>query len=422
MIFKLALKNLLIQKKRYALMSVAIALGFFLMTILSALSEGALETIRLKSARYFSGQLCIYGLSGIVREVENPDYLIEKIMNESLPVETVSKRSILYDNSESKLFFNGSYVLIRKVIGVDFDAEKKQLETLPFVSGGIGDGVVISRAITDDIGAQVGDTITLSANTRTGQVNTLTVPIVGIFDEVNLFGYSIYMSRKLVNSLAGLNDNYVSEIAVYTKNGVSLTSLGNTLRTLLQGDIRVLPPVYNRDEFLSTLESVPHGERALAIVSIDAQLEEVTMLLTAFEICTYFVLIIFMLITAVGIINTYRVIIYNRTGEIGTMRALGTHKNTILNLFLVEALLLSLFSIVTGFIGAFLALQFTNVFTLSASPAVSMFTEFNKLQYSFNPSSFVINMLLIILSVLIAVWNPSKKAATISPAVALRKI
>ncbi len=422
MIISLALKNLLEQKKRYALMATAIALGFFLMTILSALSEGALDTIRLKSARYFSGQLCIYGLNGKVREVENPDFYIEKIQQESLPIDAVAKRSILYDYSEPKLFYNGSYALIRKLIGVNFEQEKAQLESLPFVEGGIGDGILISRAITDDIGAKVGDTVTLSANTVTGQANTITVPIAGIFDEINLFGYSVYMQRELVNELAGLKSDYVSEIAVYTKNDASLNSLGNKLRDLFKDNIEVLPPVLNRDEFNIALYDVPEGQRALLIVSIDAQLEEITLLLMAFEICTYFVLIVFMLITSVGIINTYRVIIYNRTGEIGTMRAIGIHKSTILHLFLIEALFLSIFAIIIGFIAAVLALQLTHVFPLELNPAVSMFTEYNRLQFSIKLTNMGINMVLIILSVMIAVWRPAKNATTISPADALRKI
>ncbi len=422
MILQLALKNLLMQKKRYALMATAVAIGFFLMTILSALSEGALNTIRLKSARYFSGQLCVYGLNGITREVDNPDFVVDTLQKARLSVETISKRSILYDDSDAKLFFNGSYVLVRKVIGVDFDTERQQLETLPFIDGGIGNGILISRAITDDIGARVGDSITFSANTKSGQVNTITVPIAGIFDEINLFGYSVYMDRTLVNTLAMLPKEYVSEIAVYTKDGASVRRIEETIRTIFENDITVLPHISNRSEFTKALTSVPAGEKALAIVSIDAQLEEVTLLLTAFEICTYFVLIVFMIITAVGIINTYRVILYNRTGEIGTMRALGIQKRTILYLFLLEALLLSIFSVIAGFISSLLALQFTHVFTLSANPAVSMFTEFNKLQYSINIGSFSINVLLIIFSVLLAVWAPSKKAATISPAEALRKL
>ncbi len=422
MILQLALKNLLLQKKRYFLMTAAIALGFFLMTILSSLSEGALETIRLKSARYFSGQLCIYGLNGRTRDIENASFYVETLKNANLPIETVSERSILYDDTEAKLFYNGSYALVRKIIGVDVQGEKQQLETLPFIEGGLGEGVLISRAITDDIGARVGDSITLTANTSTGQVNTLSVPIAGIFDEVNLFGYSIYMDRELVNTLAQLPKDYVSEIAVYTKTGASLQKLDSNIRSLFENKIDVLPFVSNRAEFTKTLESVPTGKRALAIVSIDAQLDEVTMLLTAFEICTYFILIIFMLITAVGIINTYRVIVYNRTGEIGTMRAVGIHKNTILQLFLLEALLLSVISIVLGFVCAVLALQLTHVFTLSMNPAVSMFTEFNKLQYSIRFNATVLNAILVVLSVFIAVWTPSKNAAKISPALALRKI
>ncbi len=60
MIVKLAFKNLFLQRKRYTLMTIAVSTGFLLITVLSALSQGAIDTIRLKSARYFSGQICVY--------------------------------------------------------------------------------------------------------------------------------------------------------------------------------------------------------------------------------------------------------------------------------------------------------------------------------------------------------------------------
>ena len=422
MIIKLAFKNLFLQKKRYTLMTIAVATGFLLITILSALSQGAIDTIRLKAARYFSGQICVYGLNGDFRDVENPDYYVDLLRTSKLPIEKVSKRSILYDDSEGMLYFNGSYVTMRKIIGVDFETEKKQLSKLPFIEGGIGDGILISRAITDDLGANVGDNITLSITTRNGQANTITLPISGIFDELNIFGYSIYVDREKVNTLANYPAEYVSEIAVYTKKGANITKTQENIRQILLQEANVLPPILTRDEFTKSLHSVPTGERAFAVVSIDTQLAQITMLLNAFEICTYFVLIIFMLITAIGIINTYRVIIHNRTNEIGTMRALGIQKTTIIKIFLTEAVILSIVASLIGFIIAVMALPITQLFEFTITPAINMFTEFGKLQYTVKLNSMILHLILITISIVLAVLEPSKKAATISPADALRTI
>ncbi len=311
---------------------------------------------------------------------------------------------------------------MRKIIGVDFETEKKELSKLPFIAGGIGDGILISRAITDDLGAKVGDNITLSITTRNGQVNTISIPISGIFDELNIFGYSIYMDRELVNTLANYYPDYVSEIAVYTKKTADIAKTQESIRQLLAKHTDVLPPILTRDQFTKALHSVPDEQRAFAVVNIDTQLDQITMLLNAFQLCTYFVLFIFMLITAIGIINTYRVIIHNRTNEIGTMRAIGIQKSTIVTLFLTEALILSVVASLIGFVVALLGLPITQLFEITITPAINMFTEFGKLQYTVRFDSMIIHLILITASIIIAVLEPSRKASTISPADALRKI
>ena len=50
---------------------------------------------------------------------------------------------------------------------------------------------------------------------------------------------------------------------------------------------------------------------------------------------------ILLVITMVGITNTFRMILIERTKEIGTMRAFGMQRHVVRNVFLMEALLLS---------------------------------------------------------------------------------
>ncbi len=422
MVLKLAIKNLLLQRKRYTLMTIAVATGFFLITLLSALSQGAIDTVRLKAARYFSGQICVYDYTGDDRDVQNPDFYVNLLKESRIPIEIVSKRSILQTDSNSLLFFNGSYVNIRKVIGVDFETEKEQLERLPFIEGGIGNGALISRAITEDLGAKVGDSITLNSTTSTGQVNTMSVPISGIFDELNIFGYAVYMDIEEVNTLANFPKDYVSEIAVYTEKGANINKAERDIIELLSKYDDVHPVIKTRSEFITAINAIEDDQRIFIVAQSDTQLDQITLLLDAFSLCTYFILVIFMLITAVGIINTYRVIIHNRTNEIGTMRAIGIHKKTIVQLFLTEAVLLSFIASTIGFVLAVSVLPITNFIQITGVPAINMFTEFGRLQYTIRLDSVLANMVLITISIVIAVLGPSKTASTISPADALRNI
>ena len=80
------------------------------------------------------------------------------------------------------------------------------------------------------------------------------------------------------------------------------------------------------------------------------QLEQLKNLLDAFLGCTYFVLVIFLVIVMIGILNTYRVIVYERTREIGTMRAIGMQAGDVRRIFLYEAAALAVIASAVGFI------------------------------------------------------------------------
>ena len=63
---------------------------------------------------------------------------------------------------------------------------------------------------------------------------------------------------------------------------------------------------------------------------------------------SYGILALLAVVIAVGILNLYRVIIYERTREIGTMRAIGIQRPQVRNLILLEALLLAVCGIAGG--------------------------------------------------------------------------
>ncbi len=107
-------------------MGLAIVLGFMLITVLTGLSYGALETIKAKAARYFSGHIIIYGFENTGMSIDNPDDYMNIINKSRLPLRTVSPRTIYY-GKEVRLFFGGNYVHLLRLIGSDFDTEGQEL-------------------------------------------------------------------------------------------------------------------------------------------------------------------------------------------------------------------------------------------------------------------------------------------------------
>jgi len=428
-VFLFSLKNLFLQRKRYALMGLAIALGFMLITVLTGLSYGALETIKTKAARYFSGHIIVYGFENTGMSIDNPDSYIDVINKSKLPLRTVSPRTIYY-GEEVRLFFSGNYVHLLRLIGSDFDTEGKELSKLSFregsVEGMLGDdgknGIIVSSETARLLGCRLGDDIIIHLILEGGQNNIANMVVKGIFEETNIFGYAAYMNRSDLNILMNKDAGWATEIAVYAKEGVNTVGVAEKIRLKLAETKDVFPTIKTRNDFRKFRSGNRGNDKEVAaVLTVNAQLEQLKSLLDAFVACTYFVLIIFLVIVMIGILNTYRVIIYERTREIGTMRAIGLQASDVKCLFLYEAAALAIISSIFGFILGLVTFHLVGLFDLSRVTAAGMFTEHGRLQYYVGVKIVLLNMLFMLVAVVIAAWGPARQASLMPPAQALRK-
>ena len=117
---------------------------------------------------------------------------------------------------------------------------------------------------------------------------------------------------------------------------------------------------------------------------------------------------------AIGAMITMYAEVANRTVEIGTMRALGFGRASILTVFLFEGILIS---IVGGTIGVLLAsfLQFVSISTMN-------YASFSELSFSFTltPSAVWISLMFAIVMGFIGGFLPSARAARMNIVSALR--
>lgn len=427
--FLFALRNLFLQRKRYALMALAVAVGFMLITVLTGLSYGALETIKAKAARYFSGHIIVYGFENTGMSIPDPQSYVKIINKSRLPFRTVSPRSVYYGR-EVRLFFGGNYIRLLRVIGVDFETEGKELSKLPFVKGGIEglsgpdgkNGIVISTEAARLLGARMGDDVIIYLRTTEGQYNTENMVVRGIFDETNIFGYAAYINREELNTIMDKEPGWASEIAVYAKEGSNIPLLTERLRVEFSKSKDVFPAIHTRRDFSDYRSGNRKNDKeVVAVMSVNAQLEQLKSLLDAFLVCTYFVLFVFLVIVMIGILNTYRVIVYERTREIGTMRAIGMQASDVKRIFLYEAAALALIASAFGFVLGLVTFHFVGLFDLSKVTAAGMFTENGALQYFIGLRSVVLNLLFMMVAVIAAAWRPAEQASKMPPAQALRK-
>jgi ABC-type lipoprotein release transport system permease subunit len=423
----LAIRSLILRRKRYRLMAVAIILGFTMISFIHSAAFGVMETVKIKAARYFSGHISLTGYLWDNPLIEDPESLLSSLENMDLPIRTIAPRTIYY-KSDASLFFAGESIRQRRLVGIDFEAEKDEFSGLSFLEGSLDnmlsngdDGVLISKAAADTLGTRVGDDVTIFITLNSGQYNTKTLYVQGIFNETSLFGYVAYMKRIDLNELLLWEPYLATDIAIYADEGEDIDELANEIGLKLNDDIRVLPPMSSKTSLYEELAKVDYEQGAvLAPLTLNAHLAQLTDILDAFLIVSWFVLILFILIVMVGILNTYRVLVYERTKEIGTLRALGMSRKSIRLLFVYEAFMLAIVSSVIGFILSLGLVEIFNFINMDFFPGAGLFTENGLLKPYLNIKMSWINLILMSFAVVLAALGPANKAARIMPAEALR--
>ena len=134
------------------------------------------------------------------------------------------------------------------------------------------------------------------------------------------------------------------------------------------------------------------------------------------------IFIILLVITMVGITNTFRMIMLERTREIGTMRAVGLQRNNVRNIFLFEALFTGIGGIVGGLAVSGIVMGIVSLVPISGIRMLSIFLRARSLTFSVAPGQAVLNIGILIVLVLLAAYLPARKAARLDPARALSSV
>jgi ABC-type lipoprotein release transport system permease subunit len=151
-------------------------------------------------------------------------------------------------------------------------------------------------------------------------------------------------------------------------------------------------------------------EGASQVLSLEGAMNSVTLIA---------VLVLFFIIL-IGVVNTLRMTIKERTREIGTVRAIGMQKNDVKNMFIMETLLLTAFSCIAGILLGIVVTQLLGLITFNSDSALSMILKEKHLYFKLSFGSICSNFLLIMAISGLTAYFPARRAAKLSAVEALR--
>ena len=422
----LAFRNFLRNRSRYRVLIVTMTIAVAAMVILFSVFMGINRSVESKATRYFSGAITIQEFSHNTAhsKITNVDSLIKYISTELKGVAGYSCRTV-YSNENASIFFNGYYSKLRKMIGVDWNLEAGFLDKLNLVDGFVPvesdpEGIVLSTSTIKNLGCRVGDSIIISLKTAGGQINTANLIVRAVFDESSFFGYAAYLERSTLNSILQYPEDEVNEIGLFLEKPSVENSVVKKLRFFfLKSDQDVYTPA-NRQQRDSIRVKLVNP--AVLILDLNAQLAEVKDLLDAVSIVSILVIILFLAILIVGVSNTYSMLVYERTKEIGTMRAIGLQKNPTVFLFLVEAVYIAIVSFCFGLIsGLFILILLSRSLLFSVSGFSALFLESGRLPWYLTFGWILIIFSVTVFSILIGVLRPALSASRMAPVDAMQQ-
>jgi len=417
-LLKLGIKYLIRYGRRYGFLLAALIFGFAVVTFITSTKDGMYENVYYSAQSHYAGDIVAVGYnsqfnvtyhleSGEMKEIQNAAQF------SGINPEYTVFRTLLGD--KGVVYFNGNSVRQKHVIGCDWDNEEHLFSKMSFDSPRIqavgDDGIILSAPVAKQLGAAMGDSVILEVDTKWWQKNTGHFIVKGIVQDTSIFGYyKVYVSRLSLNRLLLFDDNDCSTIGFFLGNSSASESGRRRLQEVLSEKMQTGPLVYNREEMDVEINKPWSGIKVF-LYTMPVYLSEVSDLLDAMNIITYFLYVIMLLIIFVSAAATYRLILHERTKEIGIMRAIGFYGSDLRFVLWAEIITLWIISLFSGFLLASILSFIFSFFSFSWFPGFEIFLKDGKLSVLYMFSTIIVNIVLTFSVIAAAVVIPSLRVS-----------
>ena len=428
----MALRNLNRQKKRTILLAGAIAFGLMVVTLINGFANSFITNVGENFSNILAGHIFIDGVEKTesgreLRLVRNDERLLEPIADLGFPVTHVTKRS----DFSGYLIFEGNS-LQQPITGVDWENETYLPERILILDGSLEnmsnrEGLILSRQIADNLNVEVGDRPLVKLRTYTGQQNVGSFTVAAISGDPGIMGSArAYANLDYVTDLLNMEAGEYMTLGIFLEHLMQIDSVADTYFTALQGNVDLFERGQAQDggnPVATVMERVKEEEWEgirYRFYTLNDILSEVQQIVNVLDTASIIILLILFIIIMVGITNTFRMIMYERTKEIGTMRAVGMQRPNVLALFLLEASFLAAGGALIGHAGAGVIMFVLSRLNWGMDSPLFILLKNGYMTFTLKAPQILLNMGLVMLLTLLAAFFPSRKAAKLEPADALR--
>jgi putative ABC transport system permease protein len=405
LVFKLAFRNILRQKRRSLFTAFSMILGATLICLVIGLEEGAYANMIDAFTGAQTGHAQIHDREyldrpGIYKNFEwNED--LKTTLNSFPGVKTVSPRMfagvlVFQDTATTGGLLKGIVPEIEKqATGLN-----KKVGRGSYFPDDIPNGALISNRVAEIIKADVGDDIILISQAADGSIANDIFKVTGILskDLDSLESNTIFVRMEKAQEYLYL-DGKVHQAAVFLDDYNRSVRFSEMINRELSkkgfNSISAEPWEVIESQFYISMEADKEGSNIAFLIII--------------------------IVVAMGVLNTVMMSILERMKEYGVMKAIGTKPSLVFSSIVIEAGILAFFSSIAGLLLGAAALWPLHVYGISYPEPVSIggffFTDM-KAEYLFR--AFYLPPVIVIFSSIVASVIPAYKAAVADPVKSMR--
>lgn len=333
MLIKIAFRNLMRHKWRTILTGIVIAFGLwiylFMDSVMSGLDRGSIDNminlttsaVKIHTVEFDEDRESFplkYGLRNIGD--------IKKILATHNRVKATAPRTQFLGELSN---FEESIPVIGTIIDPGLDSSVFSLTEFligDYFSKDNGNEIILGKDLARDLNVSPGDEITLFALTKYESRNAVDFKIVGLFNTTDptLNKSGVYITFNAANDFLDL-ESTVTELNVQLKRRINFDDLEKDMK-----EVRALI-----DDTYPKLATYTFSELGAGVLELVRQKKAWGVGMT----------LVFLLIAAVGIVNSVLMSVYERIREVGVLRAMGLEGKEIVRMFMLEGTMI-------GFLGS----------------------------------------------------------------------
>ncbi|MEW5741463.1 MAG: FtsX-like permease family protein [Myxococcota bacterium] len=356
MLWLIAFRSLMQHRLRTLLLGTAIAGVTALLVTVTGMYVGIRTTLLVSATTLMSGHVNVSGFYKATASQSSPVVTgykkVREVVQAAVPeLDYVVQRG----RGWAKLVSDRGSAQVG-IGGIDIAHEPGFRKVITVQAGNLDDlnrpdGILLFEEQAKRLEVKVGDVLTIVAPTFRGTNNTLDVTLVAIASNIGMLSsWNIYMNDQGLRRLYQLNEETTGALQLYLKDIEQVPGVQERLRVALgRAGFELLDPdarpfwmkfdAVNRESWTGQKLDVTNWEDETAFVQ---------WIVTALTVMATMLIAALIAIIGVGIMNVMWISIRERTREIGTLRAVGMQRTSVLAMFVAEGFLLGLLGTVGG--------------------------------------------------------------------------